>query len=1395
MAPIPKLALDFAFGRGFLTARGVALAPFLTIDLIQIEIPDLRFPFRVGEGNDRFKATRGLVRSLHLRLHAPALQTTLQQALQAHPEFHDLRVVANARGLWLEVAVRAFSGHGRILCSLGAWADTSTAQPSLHIVPLEYWCTGQLPLTPTLHIARLLQAIIDATRDAFTPTALAPCLTDQHLAIELPALVASSWFLPHGWKIPGVELLDIDTVVARDSELLVRASTPSDPRLARLAEAEDPGPDALSLLSPHAWARLHDTHDTQIRNALEQGDLEAAWAALPPSEQQNCDTPLAVELALALSSPATLAAVRRSINERLRENQHDIRALLHRARLASIDARPDLALENLEKAVASVSADHAPEVAEFLLMALADAQISRAPDAALRTVTRLLRQNPRHEPAARMKAETGKRLGDLDAVEDAHRRLLAVAGARQERSRLHLELARLLESRRNDDTEALLHLEKAREYDPANADIVMHIAHIRLRDGRFAEAVQTFVQSAELLRTTRPLLAAEALQQAAELWLNELQDPREAMALVRRAVTLDPENLQVAILGARAATAARVYDQALQWLDHATTRAETLWARTAQPGPLRILRDAWLARADLDERRQRPEQALEHRLHALSLAPDDRRTAQAIERLLLQLDNGPRLADFLAQRATIETDPTERQRIAQLRTRILQGATPDSEPPDAQQPAGPPAYNLLVRLADEAWDDDRLPQAIEWYQQANALHFDERSMQRIDDGIRRIAALQQRDAERTPAQTTAPLHGSLALSQVRRQLEKANALWQRSSQFRAESEEQAVQHAEALLRELALQPPDSTDTDPDDLPIALDERQTVPPDLAPAADPIAWQAALRSLDEARRQLDHPRSCDLLMWLAEHETNASDAAERIADAAMVTYYDLENDHDALSLLDLAIQRDSAILDRRFDVLSTWEDLCAAAGRFDALLLIYDRRIASAADPGLANVHRLLKAELIVSFLKRPDEALIEIDQALRVDPANTTALRRRAEYLLLANDTPAALLAYNRLLRNPGLDAVEKPGIQLDYARAAEQFAENPQAVEAWRGVLTLEPANGEALSALRTRLSATALGTDRLALNAWELNLMPGVQVHVAELEAWPTQPWTSLPEVLQQHAATLLFDTVLTARTARLAPATTLTPLALLARTLQPWDPALGESIATELEALGDPTAAAELWEQLAGEYFDDQDATRARDRATHLRSGAAEPALPVAMPAEQPEPSIPVESIAPPALARPATAPLRGSDDLHRLAAIPSAAPAGRAVVTLNVDSDIQAMDALAERGQFDAAIASLNRILRDVRQADLRMSLLLRKGQWLNELARYSEALQPLKGAFIYDPAHPALLLELARASAGSGNRRDANQYLHQAMHGPRSREIAEKISGFQLPGPVDMAQDDE
>jgi len=1392
MAPIPKLALDFAFGRGFLTARDVALAPFLTIDLIQVEIPDLRFPFRVGEGNERFKATRGLVRSLHLRVHAPALQTTLQQALQAHPEFHDVRIVANSRGLWLDVAVRAFSGHGRILCSLGVWADTSSAQPTLHVVPLEYWCSGLLPLTPGLHIARLLQAIIDATREAFTPTALCPSLIDQHLVLDLPALVAAAWFLPHGWKIPGVELLDIDTVVARDSELLVRASTPSDPRLARLAEAEDPGPGALSLLSPHAWARLQDVHEAQIRNALQLGDLEAAWASLPSAEQQNCDTPFAIDLALALSSPAALAAARRSINERLRENQHDIRALLHRARLASIDARPELALENLEKAVACCSPEHAPEVAEFLLMALADAQSSRAPDAALRTVTRLLRHNPRHEPAARMKAELGNRLGDLDAVEDAHRRLLAVAGARQERSRLHLELARLLESRRNDDTEALLHLEKAREHDPANADIVLHIAHIRLRDGRFAEAVQAFVQSAELRRTTRPALAAEALQRAAEIWLNELQDPREAMALIRRAVTLDPENLQVAILGARAATAARVYDQALQWLDHATTRAELLWAQTAQPGPLRVLHDAWLARADLDERRQRPDQALEHRFHALSLAPDDRRTAQAIERLLLQLDQRARLADFLADRAAVETDPTERQRIAQLRNRLLQGETDDTALPPDQQPAGPQGYNLLIRLADEAWDNDQLSQAIDWYQQANALQFDERSMQRIDAGLRRIAALQQREAQRISVQATAEPQGSPALSQVRRQLEKANALWQRSNQFRAASEDEAVQHAEALLRELALQPSDAVADDPDELPIALDESPHAAPAMVPPTDPVAWQDALRALEEARRKLDYPRICDLLLWLADHEVQHRDAAERIADAAMVTYYDLENDHDALSLLDLAIQRDSAILDRRFDVLSTWEDLCAAAGRFDALLLIYDRRIASAADPGLANVHRLLKAELIVTFLKRPNEALLEIDRALQLDPANTTAQRRRAEYLLLANDPPAALLAYTRLLRNPGLDAVEKPAIQLDYARAAEQFAENPQAVEAWRGVLALEPAHGEALSALRRRLAATTMGTDRLALNAWELNLMPGIQVHVADLDAWTAQAWGSLPEVLQQHAATLLLDTALTARTNRLAAATTLTPLALLARTLQPWDPALGESIASELEALGDPAAAADLWEQLAGEYFDDQDATRARQRAHDLRRCTASPSVPVVDRAALAEPAA---SPTQPALTRPATPPLRGRDELHKLAAIPSAAPAGRAVVTLDVDRELQAMDALVERGQFDAAIVSLNRVLRDVRQPELRMSLLLRKGHWLNERSRYSDALQPLKGAFIYDPENPALLLELARASAGAGNTRDANQYLHQAMHGPRSSEITEQIRGFQLPVPADVTCDDE
>lgn len=1402
MAPIPRLALDFAFGRGFLTARDVAIAPFVTIDLIQVEIPDLRFPFRVGEGNERFKGTRGLVRTLHLRVHLPALQTLLQQALQAHSEFQDLRLFGNARGLWMEVSARAFSGQGRILCSLGAWADASQGLTPLHIVPLDYWCSGLLPLTPALHVSRLLQALADALRDSVTPSELAPVAIDEHLRMEVPALVAASWFLPHGWKIPGVELLEVDTAVVRDAEVLLRASTPSDPRLARLAEAEDPGADTLSLLSPHAWARLQSNDPTDARDALRQGDLESAWAALSPSEQHNCDTPLATNLALALASPSSLSAVRRAIAGQLRENPHDNRALLNRARLSVVEARPDQALDSLEKAVAHSPIDQAPEVTEFLLLALADAQALRAPDAALRTVTRLLRLNPRHEPAARMKAELGRRLGDLDAVEDAHRRLLALVGSRHERSRLHLELARLLESRRNDSAEALLHLEKAREYDPTNAEIVLHIGHIRQRDGRFAEAVQAFVHAADLLRTAVPVRAAEAFQHAAELWLIELQEPREAIVLIRKAISLDPENLQVAILGARAATAARVWDQALQWLDHATSRAETVWTQTANPNALRALRDAWLARAELDERRQRPQQALEHRFHALSLAPDDRHTAHAIERLLLQLQDWSRLSDFLADRASAETDPNERQRIAQLRNQLLQGSTPEPTLADANTPAAPPGHSLLVRLGDEAWEDDRLPQAIEWYQQAIAMQFDERLMQRIDAGLRRIASLQQRDAERSAAlQTSGSAGGSPALSQVRRQLEKANALWQRSSQFRAASEEEAVQHAETLLRELALQPPEEdVDEEFEDLPVEFDDTAQAPEPMVRSVDPDAWQAALRSLDEARRQLDYPRVCDLLLWLAENEPRAEDAAERIADAAMVTYYDIENDDDALFLLDQAIDRDAAILDRRFDVLSTWENLCASAGRHDALLLIHDRRIAHATDPGLANVHRLLKAELMASVLQRPLEALAEIERALQIDPGNTTALRRRAEYLLQGGDAPAALLGYSRLLRNPGLDSVEKPGVQLDYARAAELHAENPQAVEAWRGVLALEPANQEALAALRLRLPADTLGADRLALNAWELNLLPGIQVDVAALGAWCPQSWTSLPEVLQQHAATLLFDTAQTARIARLATAATLSPLALLARTLHPWDPALGESIAAELEALQDLNAAAELWEQLAGEYFDEQDANRARERAAGLRTGVALPSSSAISSAPDPEPRksaalLPASVPGTPTAPRPTATTLRGSQEIQKLASIPSAAPADRAAVTANVDAEIRAIDALAERGQFDAAIVSLNRVLRDVRQPDLRMGLLLRKGRWLNEMSRYSDALQPLKGAFIYDPEHPALLLELARASAGAGNTRDANQYLRQAGNSPRVQEIADKLAEFQLPGPVDIHDEDE
>jgi hypothetical protein len=91
---------------------------------------------------------------------------------------------------------------------------------------------------------------------------------------------------------------------------------------------------------------------------------------------------------------------------------------------------------------------------------------------------------------------------------------------------------------------------------------------------------------------------------------------------------------------------------------------------------------------------------------------------------------------------------------------------------------------------------------------------------------------------------------------------------------------------------------------------------------------------------------------------------------------------------------------------------------------------------------------------------------------------------------------------------------------------------------------------------------------------------------------------------------------------------------------------------------------------------------------------------------------------------------------------------------------------LDAVAALDR-NAALNDLEQLLRVTRVPADRCELLMRKGEWLVASGRGDDALQPLKGAYIYRAQDPNLRALLALAFAASGKEADARAHARAAL----------------------------
>src|SRR5512140_2560371 len=86
------------------------LAPGLTLDVLAIQIPDVRFPFDVGQGASQFRHRLADLSELHVSIAAPFLDAALQRAPLAEAGLLDVR--AELREGFAELTGRLAAGPG-----------------------------------------------------------------------------------------------------------------------------------------------------------------------------------------------------------------------------------------------------------------------------------------------------------------------------------------------------------------------------------------------------------------------------------------------------------------------------------------------------------------------------------------------------------------------------------------------------------------------------------------------------------------------------------------------------------------------------------------------------------------------------------------------------------------------------------------------------------------------------------------------------------------------------------------------------------------------------------------------------------------------------------------------------------------------------------------------------------------------------------------------------------------------------------------------------------------------------------------------------------------------------------------------------------------------------------
>jgi len=517
-------ALNFVSGRGLLSTRDRKFGP-LDLKVLELEIPDIAFPFDVTGGSERFKTHRCALRHLVFGLDSEGIADVLKRTDLTQHGFVDLK--AAMRDGSIEFAGRFSVGEHQADFTFRA-SLLIRSQEELHIVFYDARVYGWLPIPSGLLPEYLRRGLGLPYFDGQRAGGWIVRPAEQFLREILPR---------NGWKVPNTSYAKLVAAEIARGQLVIVAGPEGEPSLRQIAERAAPAAAVRAAEGVAAYSKAEE--------ALGAGRIQDAYDRFREAIDDERGGPWARErlLQIGAADPELALETRQLAEEVLNHDPQDIQALLTLAAIAMRERSWGEATSRYEALaeIARSRKDRFDAVAAELAAAAAATPID--PGGALAAYERAAARARDSVIAHRALFELRNASGHWAGAAQAGERLIKLETDPARRGAVHRDLGHLYRSQVGDLKNARMHFERALRIAPDDPGALEGLAETYAARGEPARAASYLARLAEQAEASDDSARTVSLNlRLGEIWERWLGDVESATSRYYKVLDVDPRN-------------------------------------------------------------------------------------------------------------------------------------------------------------------------------------------------------------------------------------------------------------------------------------------------------------------------------------------------------------------------------------------------------------------------------------------------------------------------------------------------------------------------------------------------------------------------------------------------------------------------------------------------------------------------------------------------------------------------------------------------------------------------------------------------------------------------------------------------------------------------------------